>query len=46
MRLLIAGWQGQLARSFVDAAALRSDISALALGRPALDLCEVRGIER
>lgn len=46
MRLLIAGWQGQLARAFVDAAPARSDIVALALGRPALDLCEVRAIER
>lgn len=46
MRLLIAGWQGQLARAFVEVAPARADISALALGRPALDLCEVRGIER
>lgn len=46
MRLLIAGWQGQLARAFVDTAPGREDIAALALGRPALDLCEVRAIER
>ncbi len=46
MRLLIAGWQGQLARAFVDTAPGRDDIAALALGRPALDLCEVRAIER
>lgn len=46
MRLLIAGWQGQLARAFLDTAPSRTDISALALGRPALDICEVRAIER
>lgn len=46
MRLLIAGWQGQLARALVETASSRTDISALALGRPALDLCEVRAIER
>jgi len=39
MRLLITGWQGQLARSLVEAAAVRPEITALALGRPALDLC-------
>ena len=37
MRLLITGWQGQLARSLVEAAAVRPEITALALGRPALD---------
>lgn len=39
MRLLITGWQGQLARSLVEAAAARPEITALSLGRPALDLC-------
>ena len=39
MRLLITGWQGQLARSLVEAAAARQEITALSLGRPALDLC-------
>jgi len=39
MRLLITGWQGQLARSLVEAAAVRPEITALSLGRPALDLC-------
>ena len=38
MRLLITGWQGQLARSLVERAAGRPEITALALGRPALDL--------
>jgi dTDP-4-dehydrorhamnose reductase len=39
MRLLITGWQGQLARALVEAAAARPEITALSLGRPALDLC-------
>ena len=39
MRLLITGWQGQLARSLIEAAAGRPEITALGLGRPALDLC-------
>jgi len=39
MRLLITGWQGQLARSLIEAAAGRPEITALSLGRPALDLC-------
>ena len=46
MRLLIAGWQGQLARAFLETAPGRSDVTALALGRPALDICSVRAIER
>ena len=39
MRLLITGWQGQLARSLAEAASARPEITALSLGRPALDLC-------
>ncbi|MCB1503550.1 MAG: dTDP-4-dehydrorhamnose reductase [Hyphomicrobiaceae bacterium] len=46
MRLLIAGWQGQIARAFVEIAPARKEVSACALGRPALDICEVRTIER
>lgn len=46
MRLLIAGWQGQIARAFVEIAPGRSEVSACALGRPAIDICEVRAIER
>ena len=38
MRLLITGWQGQLARSLIGQAAGRPEITALAVGRPALDL--------
>ena len=40
MRLLIAGWQGQVAQSLVEAAAARKDVTALAIGRPALDLVQ------
>ncbi|HPG88473.1 MAG TPA: dTDP-4-dehydrorhamnose reductase [Hyphomicrobium sp.] len=46
MRLLIAGWQGQVAQSLITTAPSRSDIEACAVGRPALDICEVRTIER
>jgi dTDP-4-dehydrorhamnose reductase len=46
MRLLIAGWQGQLARSLVELAPASADVTALAVGRPALDLCEPATITR
>lgn len=46
MRLLIAGWQGQVAQALINAAPARADITACAVGRPALDICEVRTIER
>lgn len=46
MRLLIAGWQGQLARALVEIAPGAADIEALAVGRPALDLCEPASITR
>ncbi len=46
MRLLIAGWQGQLAQCLVSAALARKDVSACAVGRPALDLCEPPTIHR
>ncbi|MEM1307185.1 MAG: sugar nucleotide-binding protein, partial [Pseudomonadota bacterium] len=39
MRILIAGWQGQVAQALVSAAAARPEITAFAIGRPALDLC-------
>lgn len=39
MRVLIAGWHGQVANALVAAAAARPEIAALAIGRPALDLC-------
>ncbi len=38
MRLLIAGWQGQVARALVELALGRKDVTALSVGRPALDL--------
>jgi len=45
MRLLIAGWQGQIARALVELALRRADISALSVGRPALDLCRPSSIK-
>ncbi len=38
MRLLIAGAQGQLARAMIELAPSASDVTAFAVGRPALDL--------
>lgn len=46
MRLLIAGWQGQLARALVELAPGAADVEALAIGRPALDICEPASITR
>ena len=46
MRLLIAGWQGQIARGLVEAAPACADVKACAVGRAALDICEARSIER
>ncbi|MGD9785096.1 MAG: dTDP-4-dehydrorhamnose reductase [Hyphomicrobiaceae bacterium] len=46
MRLMITGWQGQVARAFLEAAPGRPEITACALGRPALDICNIRTIER
>lgn len=46
MRLLIAGWQGQVARALVEAAPGCPDIKACAVGRTALDICSPRSIER
>ncbi len=46
MRLLIAGWQGQLARALMDVVPGRADVTACAIGRPALNICEVGSIER
>ena len=46
MRLLIAGGQGQVARALVEVAPSRSEITAFAVGRPALDICQVATIER
>ncbi len=46
MRILAAGWHGQIARAFMQMAPGRSDISAFAIGRPGLDICDPRSIER
>lgn len=46
MRLLIAGWQGQVARALVETAPGCPDVTACAVGRAALDICEARSIER
>lgn len=46
MRLLIAGWHGQIARALIEAAPSRSEIKALAAGRAALDVRDPRSIER
>lgn len=46
MRLLIAGWQGQVARGLVEMAPGDPHVTACAVGRPALDICEAKTIER
>ena len=46
MRLLITGWHGQVAQALIEVAPRRADIEACAVGRPALDICEVKTIER
>lgn len=39
MRVFIAGWHGQVARALVELAPGRGEVTAFAVGRPALDLC-------
>lgn len=46
MRLLIAGWHGQVARALIEAAPSLPHIKALAAGRAALDVRDPRSIER
>ncbi len=46
MRILAAGWHGQIARAFMQTAPMRNDITAFAIGRPGLDICDPRSIER
>ena len=46
MRILAAGWHGQIASAFMQIAPQRKDISAFAIGRPGLDICEPRSVER
>lgn len=46
MRILVAGWHGQVARALSAAAARRADVKAYAVGRPALDLCDRPSVGR
>lgn len=46
MRILITGWQGQLARALVELAPGIPDVTSLAVGRPALNICEPGTIAR
>lgn len=46
MRLLIAGWQGQVARALVELAPAAPEVEAFAVGRPGLDLCNAATITR
>lgn len=46
MRLLIAGWQGQVARGLVEMAPGAPDVTACTVGRAAVDICEAKTIER
>jgi dTDP-4-dehydrorhamnose reductase len=46
MRLLIAGWQGQVARALVELAPAAPEVESFAVGRPGLDLCNASTITR
>ena len=46
MRILAAGWHGQIASAFMQIAPARQDITAFAISRPGLDICEPRSVER
>lgn len=46
MRILAAGWHGQIARAFMQTVPGRNDIDAFAIGRPGLDICDIRSVER
>lgn len=46
MRVLVAGWHGQVAIALSEAATRRHDIEAFAVGRPALDLTDRPSIGR
>ena len=46
MRILAAGWHGQIARAFLQTVPGCDDITAFAIGRPGLDICDPRSIER
>jgi dTDP-4-dehydrorhamnose reductase len=46
MRILVAGWHGQIAFALSEAAARRDDVEAYAVGRPALDLTDRPSVGR
>lgn len=46
MRVLVAGWHGQIAFALTEAAARRAEVSAYAVGRQALDLTDHPSIGR
>ncbi len=46
MRILVAGWHGQVAIALSEAATRRDDVEAYAVGRPALDLTDRPAIGR
>ena len=46
MRILVAGWHGQVAAALTERAAGRAGISAYAVGRAALDLCDSPSVGR
>lgn len=46
MRILVAGWHGQIAMALSEAATRRGDVEAYAVGRPALDLTDRPSIGR
>ena len=45
MRIAVTGTQGQLVRCLMDQAALLSDVTLVAIGRPALDLSDGAAVE-
>lgn len=46
MRIVVAGWHGQLAHELSALAAARHDVTAFAVARPALDLCDSPSVGR
>lgn len=46
MRILVAGWHGQVARALAEVAARTPEITAFAVGRPALDLSDSPSVGR
>ena len=46
MRILVAGWHGQVARALSERSVVRDDVTAIAVGRPAFDLSSQPSIGR